>query len=108
MTSEFNLNVDELEINSRRYYMRLTDGTVILVGKLLKREPTYSYFHQMYSTYNNNIGFEFMPKGYYMPGPKCKIFCEISPSHYLYEKPNILRQLIIIFNSFISFLKSLL
>jgi hypothetical protein len=55
------LTGDELTINDKCYLIKYNNGCVFYLGKLLKREKSYSYFYETYSNYNNIFEFENMP-----------------------------------------------
>ena len=55
------LTGDQLNINGDSYSIRDKTGEVFFLGKLLKREKSYSPFHEAHSLYNNVFEFEHMP-----------------------------------------------
>jgi len=55
------LTGDELTLNDKSYLIKDKNGNDFTLGKLLKREKTYSPFHETYSLYNNFFEFENMP-----------------------------------------------
>ena len=55
---------DRLCLNSITYNMKLNDGTLFYLGKLIKREKGYSRFHEATCLYNNVFKFDFMPESY--------------------------------------------
>jgi len=58
------LTGDELFIN-RSYLIKDASGNDVILGKLLKREKAYCYFHESYSGYNNSFTFEHKPPDIY-------------------------------------------
>jgi hypothetical protein len=55
------LTGDELTINDKCYLIKDNNGCIFYLGKLLKREKSYSYFYETHSNYNNIFEFENMP-----------------------------------------------
>jgi hypothetical protein len=55
------LTGDELTLNDKSYSIKDKNGKDFNLGKLLKREKTYSPFHESYSLYNNVFQFENVP-----------------------------------------------
>lgn len=55
------LTGDELTLNDKSYSIKDKNGNDFNLGKLLKREKTYSPFHESYSLYNNVFEFENTP-----------------------------------------------
>jgi hypothetical protein len=55
------LTGDELTLNDKSYSITDKNGNEFNLGKLIKREKTYSPFHESYSSYNNIFEFENMP-----------------------------------------------
>jgi len=47
------LTGDELTLNDKSYSIKDKNGNDFNLGKLIKREKTYSPFHESYSLYNN-------------------------------------------------------
>jgi hypothetical protein len=55
------LTGDELTLNDKSYSIKDKNGNDFNLGKLLKRDKTYSPFHESYSLYNNIFEFENKP-----------------------------------------------
>ena len=55
------LTGNELTLNDKSYSIKDKNGNDFNLGKLLKREKTYSQFHESQSLYNNIFEFENMP-----------------------------------------------
>lgn len=54
------LTGDELTLNDKSYTMKDKNGNDFFLGKLIKREKSYSEPFAMYSEYNNLFKFEHM------------------------------------------------
>ena len=62
------LTGDELSLNNKKYCVKDKYGNYFYLGKLLKREKSYSPFHRLcYSLYNNIFLFENMPNKNLLP-----------------------------------------
>jgi hypothetical protein len=55
------LTGDELTLNNKEYSIKDKNGNIFYLGKLLKREKTYSLYHEKYSINNYRFEFEKMP-----------------------------------------------
>jgi hypothetical protein len=62
------LTGDELTVDDESYSILDKNGNAFFLGKLLKREKSFSHFHEAYSSYNNVFIFENMPDRNVVPG----------------------------------------
>jgi hypothetical protein len=55
------LTGDQLTLHDKSYSIKDKNGNDFILGKLLKRDKSYSPFHEAYSLNNNTFVFENMP-----------------------------------------------
>jgi len=85
------LTGDELTLNDKSYSIKYKNGNDFNLGKLIRREKSYSPFHESYSIYNNIFVFENKPDMSLVPDSvdvfhNKKIFYETVPTGG--KKPN--------------------
>ena len=77
------LKGDELLLNGPNYAATI-NGEEVFLGKLLRREKSYSYFNETYSLYNNVFVFEKSPSNIRFNNCfNIRIFYEINNTEYV-------------------------
>ena len=84
MSTETLLTGDELVIDGPNYAIRSRNDEEVFLGKLLKRERGFSYFHEAFSIHNNVFVFEHNPKIVL----EQRLLSDCHNNRFFYEKPS--------------------
>ena len=84
MSTEILLTGDELVLDGPNYAIKSKNGEEVFLGKLLKRERGFSYFHEAFSIHNDVFVFEYTTNIVLEE----RLLYDCYKNHIFYEKPS--------------------